>query len=93
MDWYYMSNKAILQEVGHRLRSYREKRKLTQKALAERSGLSLFTIAQLEQGKSVSLNSLLPVLRELRLLNNLDAFIPEMPESPIRLLDNQSKNR
>ncbi|HHV85540.1 MAG TPA: helix-turn-helix domain-containing protein [Petrimonas sp.] len=93
MDWYYMSDNAILQEIGQRLRSYRRKRKLTQKVLAERTGLSLFTIAQIEQGKAVSLSSLLPVLRELRLLNNLDAFIPNIPESPINLLNKQRKNK
>lgn len=92
MDWFYMTDKAIMEEMGQRLRSYRKKRKLSQKQLAERTGLSIFTIAQIEQGKAVSLSSLLPVLRELRLLNNLDAFIPNIPESPIGLLRKQRKS-
>lgn len=87
-----MTDKAIMEEMGQRLRSYRKKRKLSQKQLAERTGLSIFTIAQIEQGKAVSLSSLLPVLRELRLLNNLDAFIPNIPESPIGLLRKQRKS-
>lgn len=92
MDWFYMTDKAIMEEMGQRLRSYRKKRKLSQKQLAERTGLSIFTIAQIEQGKAVSLSSLLPVLRELRLLNNLDALIPNIPESPISLLRKQRKS-
>lgn len=92
MDWFYMTDKAIMEEMGQRLRSYRKKRKLSQKQLAERTGLSIFTIAQIEQGKAVSLSSLLPVLRELRLLNNLDASIPNIPESPIGLLRKQRKS-
>lgn len=92
MDWFYMTDKAIMAEMGQRLRSYRKKRKLSQKELAERTGLSIFTIAQIEQGKAVSLSSLLPVLRELRLLNNLDALIPNIPESPISLLRKQRKS-
>lgn len=92
MDWFYMTDKAIMKEMGQRLRSYRKKRKLSQKQLAERTGLSIFTIAQIEQGKAVSLSSLLPVLRELRLLNNLDALIPNIPESPISLLRKQRKS-
>lgn len=92
MDWFYMTDKAIMEEMGQRLRSYRKKRKLSQKQLAERTGLSTFTIAQIEQGKAVSLSSLLPVLRELRLLNNLDALIPNIPESPISLLRKQRKS-
>ncbi len=92
MDWFYMTDKAIMEEMGQRLRSYRKKRKLSQKQLAERTGLSIFTIAQIEQGKAVSLSSLLPVLRELRLLNNLDALIPNIPESPIGLLRKQRKS-
>ena len=92
MDWFYMTDKAAMEEMGQRLRSYRKKRKLSQKQLAERTGLSIFTIAQIEQGKAVSLSSLLPVLRELRLLNNLDALIPNIPESPISLLRKQRKS-
>jgi len=92
MDWFYMTDKAVMEEMGQRLRSYRKKRKLSQKQLAERTGLSIFTIAQIEQGKAVSLSSLLPVLRELRLLNNLDALIPNIPESPISLLRKQRKS-
>lgn len=93
MDWYYLSDNAVLQEIGKRIQAYRKKRKLTQKDLAGRTGLSVFTVSQMEQGKAVSLSSFIPVLRELRLLNNLDALIPEIPESPISLLNKQGKSK
>lgn len=41
----------LLQEVGERVRKRREARSLTQKQLAERSGLSIRFLAQLERGE------------------------------------------
>ena len=91
MNWNILSNKDILNEIGIRLRSYRINQKLTQKELAEQSGVSLFPIVQMERGKSVSISNMLPVLRTLRLLDNLDLFLPEIPMSPIKLANLKGK--
>ncbi len=86
MDWNSMSNANVAQEIGKRLKTHRINKKLTQKQLAEKAGVSLFTIAQVEKGKSVSLSMLIPVLRVLRLIDNLELLVPEPQISPIALL-------
>ncbi|GHS86599.1 hypothetical protein FACS1894201_07540 [Bacteroidia bacterium] len=91
MDWNSLSNMAIVQEIGKRIKAYRLKKKLTQQNLADRAGISIFTIAQIEKGKSVSLGMLLPVLRELRLLDNLEMLLPEMGISPIERIKLKGK--
>ena len=63
----------------------------TQQELAIRAGVSLFTVAQIERGKPVSIIMLLAVLRVLRLLNNLDMFLPELGISPIKMLELHGK--
>jgi len=86
MDWNSLSNTAIVSEIGKRLKEYRLKKKLSQQDLAERAGISLFTIAQIEKGKPVSIGMLLPVMRVLRLLDNLELLLPEIGPSPIEMM-------
>ena len=91
MDWNSLSNAAIVMEIGKRLKEYRFKRRFTQQELAERAGISLFTIAQIEKGKPVSISMLLPVLRVLRLLDNLEMLLPETGISPVEMLKLKGK--
>jgi transcriptional regulator with XRE-family HTH domain len=86
MDWNELSNAAITAEIGKRLKEHRLKKRLTQQELAKRAGISLFTVAQIERGKPVSIAMLLPVLRVLRLLDNLEMLLPQMGISPIEML-------
>ena len=86
MDWNGLSNMAIVQEIGKRLKEYRLKKRYTQQELAEQAGISVFSVAQIERGNAVSISILLPVLRVLRLLDNLELLLPEMGPSPVELL-------
>jgi transcriptional regulator with XRE-family HTH domain len=91
MDWNSLSNTAITKEIGKRLKEYRLKKRFTQRDIAERAGISIFTVAQIERGKAVSINMLLPVFRVLRLLDNLELFLPEISISPVKLLKLKGK--
>ena len=91
MNWNSLSNSAIIEEVGKRLKEYRFQRQLTQQELAEQAGVNVFSIKQIEKGKAVTLTVFLSVLRVLRLLDNLELFIPEIGISPIELLKLKGK--
>lgn len=91
MDWNSLSNSEIILELGKRLKAYRIQRRFTQQELADKSGVSLFTIAQIEKGKSVSLFTLIAVLRVLRLLENFEMLLPEIEASPIEIMKLQGK--
>ncbi|MEA5129347.1 MAG: helix-turn-helix transcriptional regulator [Proteiniphilum sp.] len=86
MDWNSLSNVDILNEMGRRLKNHRLHKRLTQQQLAEKAGVSLFTVAQIERGKSVSMNLLIAVMRVLRLVNNFELLLPEQEISPVELL-------
>lgn len=92
MDFYVLSDLAILEELGARLKALRLRKNITQEQLAERSLLSLNTIKSLELGKG-KLSSLIIILRELEALNTLDDFIPDLKISPIQLAKLQGKRR
>ena len=91
MNWNSLSNSSIIEEVGKRLKDYRIRCKLTQQELANKAGISVFSVAQIERGKTVTLTIFLSVLRVLRLLDHLELFIPEIGISPIELLKLKGK--
>lgn len=91
MNWSSINNSEVIIEIGERLRKQRINKKLTQKQLAEKAGLSLFTVAQIEKGNSISLNMLIALLRALQMLDNLQFLVPDQVISPISLLRNKNK--
>ena len=92
MDFYSLSDKAIEQELGGRLRSLRLRKNITQQALAEATTLSLNSIKSLESGRG-KLSSIIAVLRELGALEQLDSFIPDTSISPMQLAKMKGKAR
>ncbi|NLT03178.1 MAG: helix-turn-helix transcriptional regulator [Bacteroidales bacterium] len=93
MDWYALSDVAIAAEMGKRLKTIRSSRRLTQGELAERAGVSVFTVSQIESGKNTSVATLLALLRVLKLLENVETLLPEQPTSPLSVYNQQRKKQ
>ena len=87
-----MSDNAVLNELGNRIKLLRLRRNITQEALAESTLLSVGTIKSLEAGKA-KLATFIAVLRELGALQELDNFIPEMTISPLEIAKRKSPER
>ena len=89
--WTELSDTAILNMLGTRLKAYLISREMKQQELATESGVGVSTIAKIESGLSVSLSLLISVIRTLGLLENLDMLVPEQKPSPLELLKMQGK--
>lgn len=90
MDVYSLTDKAIMREIGQRIRQYRLDCDKSQKALAQEAGLSLSTVAKLEKGGSVAYTSLIAALRAVSRLDLIEPLMKEPEVSPIayaRLLE------
>jgi len=59
------SVESILADIGSMLRRERLQRNLSQQTVAERSGISLTAVKNLEAGKDASLSTFIPVCRTL----------------------------
>lgn len=92
MDFYSLSDKAIEDELGGRIKALRLRKNITQKELAEATTLSLNSIKALESGRA-KLSTIIAVLRELGALEQLNNFIPEPSISPLQLAKMQGKER
>lgn len=93
MDFSIMSDKAILEELGARLRRQRLNQDITQKELSKKAGVSRTVIQKMERGEDIIVAGLIRVIRALNVLDQLDNFLPDPGISPIQLARLQGKER
>jgi len=83
LDLYERSDNDIAVDLGRRFKDYRIALRLTQKEVAEQSGVSVMTIVRFEKGESCSirLNNIIALLRAVQKLDGIVEIIPEIPRS------------
>ena len=89
------SDVEILQLLGERFRKYRVALGLTQAELSARAGVSKMTIHKFETGQAYNINAttLFSLMRYTGMIDNLDALIPDIPESPFSPVANRQRVR
>jgi len=94
-ELYEQSGSDIIRQLGKRYSDYRKRMGYTQKDVAEKSGLSVFTISSFENGSStgVTLASFIKLLRAIDSLDEIEKLLPELPESPRALFKKQQKEK
>lgn len=86
------NDEALQQLLGSRLRGLRLNRNESQEELARRAGIGKATLQRLEDGRSGTIVTLLRVLRALG-LDNLDALVPAVEESPLAVARGERQGR
>ena len=83
----YTTNQDIITLLCQRLKEYRLAARISQREMAEKSGVSLTTISHLEQGmnRNITLNNFISLLRVLGLEQRLSDLLPELPVPPMAL--------
>ena len=92
-DYSDYSAPELVRMLGSRFKDYRLRANMTQKEVAEMSGLSMMTVHRFENGaiKNISLGTFLLLLKAVGSINDLNELMPEQPESPYLYDDNQKK--
>lgn len=85
MKFVSMSDKAILSEIGERIRRERLNQNISQIHLAEHAGISRKVVQSLEAGTGCSLEGMIKILRAFGKLDQLDVLLPDPGISPIQL--------
>jgi len=88
-----MDDRTILQEIGRRLSRCRVDQGLTQARLAGEAGVAKRTVERIEAGESAQSSNLVRVLRVLGLLDAFVAALPETGPRPMELLRLHGKER
>ena len=82
-DYYEYSIPELISLLGQRFKDYRLRSEMTQKDVAEQSGITINTIHKFENGKAgnMSLGTFLMLMKSISCIQQLDEVLPELPES------------
>ena len=95
IDWVQMTDMDIVKQIGVYIKHIRLQQNKTQAQLADMAGLNRWTISQIENGESITLNSFIQILRALDSLYVINAFEVHDEISPLEYakLKKQEKKR
>ncbi len=92
-EWVSMSDKALSEYIGAFVRHHRMEQNKTQDDLASAAGISRSTLSLLERGETVTVTTLVQVLRVLDQLQVISAFEVKETLSPLALAKLQKVKR
>lgn len=92
-DYTEYSAAELVRMLGARFKDYRLRSQLTQKEVANLTGLTVPTVQRFENGLSgnISLATFLLLMKAIGCVNGLDELMPDQPESPYLYYDNNKK--
>lgn len=92
-DYYEYSIPELVQLLGTRFKDYRMRSRMTQKDVAEQSGLTVNTIHKFENGRvpNLSLSTFLLLMKAIGCINGIDGLMPELPDSPYLIKESGKK--
>jgi len=88
-----MNDKALTEQIGAYIKHHRVEQNKTQDELAKSAGISRSTLSLLERGETVTLATLIQVLRVLDLLHIMESFRIEQVISPLALAKMEKNKR
>ena len=83
IDLYQKTWNEINTQIAHRMIQIRKRRKISQKELAARSGVSLGSLKRFEQSGEISLQSFTKLAIALEVEKELESLVSEVPFSSI----------
>lgn len=92
-DFYKYATPELVRLLGSRFKEYRMRCNLTQKEVAEQSGIGMTTIHKFENGTAgnITLSTFLLLLKVVGQIDALDNVMPELPESPYLMRKEEKK--
>ncbi len=91
--WNAMSDKALAEQIGTFIKHHRIEQNKTQDIVAKDAGISRSTLSLLERGETVTLATLIQVLRVLDQLQLMEAFVVQQTISPLALAKMEMNKR
>ena len=91
--WHSMSDQALALHIGVFVKHHRLMQNKTQETLSHEAGISRSTLSLMERGETVTLATLIQVLRVLDQLQVMDAFEVQQQISPLALAKAEQQNR
>ena len=83
----------IIRNLGLRFRDYRMRLRMTRKEVSVAARVGMTTLYKFESGNmtDISFGTVIRLLRAIGMVENWDALLPELPESPYMYYDDDKK--
>lgn len=93
--YYSYSDKEIIRKWGDKLKALRIEANLSQTELAQKTGMSRSSIAEIEKGRNFSMASLISISRVLEILDVYEFFLKEETYelSPMEIYEKQKNKK
>lgn len=93
--YYSYSDKDIIRKWGEKLKALRIEANLSQTELAQKTGMSRSSIAEIEKGRNFSMASLISISRVLEILDVYEFFLKEETYelSPMEIYEKQKNKK
>ena len=88
-----LTSTAIISELSARIKSYRIDYPMTQRELADKTGISLGSISRFESGEDIQLGNFIKILNALGLGDNLDLLVPDPRKRPSYFLNEEKRRK
>ena len=89
---FLLTNLDIRKELGKKIKKYRVEAGYSQGDLSKKTGVSVHSISNIENGNDFNFDNLVSILRAFNLVDNIDLLIPNMADNPYDVA-NGIKNR
>lgn len=93
--YYSYSDKELIRKWGEKLKSLRIEADLSQTELAQKTGMSRSSIAEIEKGRNFSIASLISISRSLHILDEFEFFLKkeEYELTPMEIYEREKKKK
>lgn len=83
----------VIRNLGLRFRDYRLRLRMTRKEVSEAASIGMTTLYRFESGNmiDISFSTLMRLLKVIGLVENWEALLPELPDSPYMYDDKEKK--
>lgn len=93
MDFLTSSSTAIASALCKRLEEIRLGKNISQAEVAKQAGVSRSTMTRIADGKSISLDSFIRVIKALGLADHLATLLPDPSVRPVELATHEGQHR
>lgn len=93
--YYSYSDKELIRKWGEKLKALRIEANLSQTELAQKTGMSRSSIAEIEKGRNFSIASLISISRSLKLLDEFEFFLKKETYelTPMEIYEKEKKKK
>ena len=82
MQYILSSDYEIIKDIAKRIKKKRISLNYSQEYMAKKTGLSMHTISNIENGKTYTIDNLIKVMRVLGMISNLETLISDVVLDP-----------